>query len=65
MTSVTKGPMTAQVTISKDTANASLDAIGIALNAMTALGPPTGADAIAEVQAMEAAQTELMKVLGN
>jgi hypothetical protein len=55
--------MADQITISMDTANASLGAIGIALNAMTADGPPTGEDAIAAVQAMEQAQTELMKAL--
>lgn len=57
--------MIPQVTISKDTANASLDAICIALNTMTPDGPPTEADAIAAVRAMEAARAELMQVLGD
>ena len=57
--------MIPQVTISKDTAHASLDAICIALNTMTPDGPPTEADAIAAVRAMEAARAELMQVLGD
>lgn len=52
-----------QITITKDTADTCLGAIGIALNAMTADGPPSGADANAAMQVMLTAQTELMQAL--